>query len=66
MTNPGSATHAIDLAVEPFGWFLLAFFVVGYYFIAAEEKYKINKAKPALFAGTSMFMMLGAYYFFLS
>jgi len=62
MTSPGNATHAIDLAVEPFGWFLLAFFVVGYYFIAAEEKYKINKAKPALFAGTSMFMMLGAYY----
>ncbi|MDY0121546.1 MAG: sodium:proton antiporter NhaD [Sulfurimonas sp.] len=56
--------HAVDLAVEPFGWFLLAIFVVGYYFIAAEEKYHINKAKPALFTGTFMFMLLGAYYAF--
>jgi Na+/H+ antiporter NhaD/arsenite permease-like protein len=56
--------HAVDLAVEPFGWFLLAIFVVGYYFIAAEEKYHINKAKPALFTGTFMFMLLGGYYAF--
>jgi len=53
---------SIDLAVEPFGWLLLAIFVVGYYFIAAEEKYHINKAKPALFTGTFMFMLLGGYY----
>ncbi|MBU1927581.1 sodium:proton antiporter NhaD [bacterium] len=39
-------------------------FVVGYYFIAAEEKYHINKAKPALFTGTFMFMLLGGYYAF--
>ena len=57
-----SGSHAVDLATEPFGWFLLAIFVVGYYFIAAEEKYHINKAKPALFTGTFMFMLLGAYY----
>ncbi|MEN8146926.1 MAG: sodium:proton antiporter NhaD [Campylobacterota bacterium] len=56
--------HAIDLAVEPFGWLLLAIFVVGYYFIAAEEKYHINKAKPALFTGTFLFILLGAYYAF--
>ena len=56
--------HAVDLAVEPFGWLLLAIFIVGYYFIAAEEKYHINKAKPALFTGTFMFMLLGAYYAF--
>ena len=56
--------HAIDLAVEPFGWLLLAIFIVGYYFIAAEEKYHINKAKPALFTGTFMFILLGAYYSF--
>jgi len=54
--------HAIDLAVEPFGWLLLAIFIVGYYFIAAEEKYHINKAKPALFTGTLLFMLLGGYY----
>ncbi|WP_416385442.1 sodium:proton antiporter NhaD [Sulfurimonas sp.] len=54
--------HAVDLAMEPFGWLLLVIFVVGYYFIAAEEKYNINKAKPALFTGTFMFMLLGGYY----
>jgi len=56
------AGHAVDLATEPFGWLLLVIFVVGYYFIAAEEKYHINKAKPALFTGTFMFMLLGGYY----
>ena len=61
-SSGAGAGHAVDLAVEPFGWFLLAIFVVGYYFIAAEEKYHINKAKPALFTGTFMFMLLGAYY----
>ena len=61
MTLPGDA-HAVDLAVEPFGWLLLAIFIVGYYFIAAEEKYHINKAKPALFTGTFLFMLLGGYY----
>jgi Na+/H+ antiporter NhaD/arsenite permease-like protein len=64
MTRIEDGTHAIDLAVEPFGWLLLAIFVVGYYFIAAEEKYHINKAKPALFTGTFMFMLLGGYYAF--
>jgi Na+/H+ antiporter NhaD/arsenite permease-like protein len=54
--------HAVDLAVRPFGWLLLVIFIVGYYFIAAEEKYHINKAKPALFTGTFMFMLLGGYY----
>ncbi|HFU74215.1 MAG TPA: sodium:proton antiporter [Helicobacteraceae bacterium] len=57
-----TSEHAIDLAVEPFGWMLLAIFIIGYYFIAAEEKYHINKAKPALFTGTFMFMLLGGYY----
>ena len=56
--------HAIDLAVEPVGWLLLAIFIVGYYFIAAEEKYHINKAKPALFTGTFLFILLGGYYAF--
>lgn len=60
----GLGAHAVDLAVEPFGWFLFVVFVVGYYFIAAEEKYHINKAKPALFTGTFMFMLLGGYYAF--
>ena len=37
-------------------------FVVGYYFIATEDKYHINKAKPALFAGTGIFMLIGIYF----
>ena len=61
-TSAHASGHAVDLATEPFGWFLLTIFVVGYYFIAAEEKYHINKAKPALFTGTFMFMLLGGYY----
>ncbi|EDZ61874.1 divalent anion symporter [Sulfurimonas gotlandica GD1] len=62
MTRVEGGAQAIDLAVEPFGWLLLVIFIVGYYFIAAEEKYHINKAKPALFTGTFMFMLLGGYY----
>ena len=37
-------------------------FVVGYYFIATEEHYEINKAKPALFTGTFIFMLIGIYF----
>jgi len=62
-----AATHAmtdINLATTWVGWLSLAVFVVAYYFIAAEEKYEINKAKPALFAGTFMFMLIGIYYVF--
>jgi len=40
----------------------LIVFVVGYYFIATEDKYHINKAKPALLAGTGIFMLIGLYF----
>jgi len=40
----------------------LIIFVVGYYFIATEDKYHINKAKPALLAGTGIFMLIGFYF----
>lgn len=56
------AEHGVDLAVHPFGWVLLAIFVIGYYFIAMEEKYHLDKAKPALFVGTLMFVLIGAFY----
>jgi Na+/H+ antiporter NhaD/arsenite permease-like protein len=52
----------VDLTGTIFGLSMLFFFVVGYFFIATEEKFEINKAKPALFLGTSMFIMIGAYY----
>ena len=39
----------------------LIIFVIGYYFIATEDKYHINKAKPALITGTGIFMLIGLY-----
>ncbi len=39
----------------------LIFFIIGYYFIATEDRYQINKAKPALLAGTGIFMLIGLY-----
>ena len=58
----GVAHQAVDLVTHPVGWFLLIVFVIGYYFIAAEEKYHINKSKPALFIGTFMFIVIGMFY----
>jgi Na+/H+ antiporter NhaD/arsenite permease-like protein len=52
----------VDLTGSMFGLAMLLFFIAGYFFIATEEKYQINKAKPALFMGTAMFMMIAAYY----
>ena len=54
----------IDFTTHPLGLISLFIFVVAYYFIAAEEKHHINKAKPALFAGTFLFILIGAYYAF--
>lgn len=62
MTTAVAEHAAINFVGSPFGWLLLAIFVVGYYFIAAEEKYHIDKAKPALFTGTFMFILIGFYY----
>ncbi len=57
------ASGGEDLTGTWIGIASLVIFVVGYYFIAAEEVYHINKSKPALFIGTFIFMMLGFYYF---
>jgi len=62
MITPVTEATAINFVGHPFGWILLAIFIVGYYFIAAEEKYHIDKAKPALFIGTLMFVVIGLYY----
>ena len=51
-----------DLTMTWVGFACLFIFVVGYYFVAAEEKYAIDKAKPALFIGTFMFMLVALYY----
>ncbi|AXX94730.1 MULTISPECIES: sodium:proton antiporter NhaD [Arcobacter] len=51
-----------DLTMTWVGFACLFIFVVGYYFVAAEEKYTIDKAKPALFIGTFMFILVALYY----
>jgi len=53
--------EAVNLTGTFVGILVFVIFVVGYYFIAAEEKYHINKAKPALLTGTTIFMILGLY-----
>ncbi len=44
------------------GLAVLLVFVIGYIAIAAEEKFHMNKAKPALFIGTFSFMLIGVYF----
>jgi len=56
--------EAVNMTHSLFGWFVFAVFVIGYFFIAAEERYHINKSKPALFIGTFMFVLIGGYYAF--
>jgi len=53
--------HAIDLT----SWVAivsLLVFVVAYVVIAMEEVFHINKSKPALFAGTFIFLLIGIYH----
>ena len=54
-------TAAIDLTTTWAGILSLIIFVVGYFFIAAEENFHIDKAKPAIFIGTFMFLLIGVY-----
>ncbi len=54
--------EAISLTSSWIGILCLVIFVVGYYFIATEDKYHINKSKPALFIGTFIFILIGVYY----
>ena len=59
----GGANYTLpDLTFTWVGILSVMVFVVGYYFIAAEEKYFIDKAKPALFIGTFIFILIGIYY----
>ena len=58
-----TTTEAIpDITMTWVGFTALFIFLVGYYVVAAEEKYGIDKAKPALFIGTFMFMLVALYY----
>ena len=55
--------HAINLTNTWVGWAVLIVFIIGYILIATEEKWDLNKAKPALFIGTFSFILIGVYYF---
>ena len=61
--NSGEQMHdQLHLTTTWVGILSLIIFIVGYYFIATEDKYHINKAKPALLAGTGIFMLIGLYF----
>jgi len=55
------ASSGQDLSSTWVGIVSLVIFILGYYVIAAEEKFHINKAKPALFVGTFIFILIGVY-----
>lgn len=57
-----AALPITDLTTTWVGISSLVVFVASYYFIATEDRYMINKAKPALFGGTFIFILIGIYY----
>ncbi len=61
-SSGASADVIPDLTLTWVGFLALAIFVIGYYFVAMEEQYHIDKAKPALFIGTFMFILIAVYY----
>ena len=56
-----AAGEALNLTTTWVGIACLIIFVVGYFFIATEENFHIDKAKPAIFIGTFMFLLIGFY-----
>ena len=60
--SSGSTGEIPDITMTWAGIASLVIFVIGYYFVAMEEHYHIDKAKPALFIGTFMFMVVALYY----
>ena len=53
----------LDLTYSWLGFTVLFIFIIGYYFIANEEKYKLDKAIPALVIGVSSFLLISVYYY---
>jgi Na+/H+ antiporter NhaD/arsenite permease-like protein len=58
----GVVSEIPDITMTWVGFSALIIFVIGYYFVAMEEHYHIDKAKPALLTGTFLFMLIAAYY----
>jgi len=61
-SSGGDAGVIPDLTMTWVGIASLVIFVIGYYFVAMEEHYHIDKAKPALLTGTFIFMLIAFYY----
>ncbi|MDA7817030.1 sodium:proton antiporter NhaD [Sulfurimonas sp.] len=62
--SSGASTDVIpDITFTWVGIAALVIFVIGYYFVAMEEAYHMDKAKPALFIGTFMFILVALYYY---
>ncbi len=55
--------ETMDLTMTWVGFSVLFIFVIAYYFIANEEKYKIDKSVPALFVGIVSFLLIAVYYY---
>ena len=53
-----------DLTSTWVGFATLIIFIIGYYFVANEEKYHMDKAIPALFIGIFSFLLIAVYYYF--
>jgi Na+/H+ antiporter NhaD/arsenite permease-like protein len=58
----GAVSEIPDITMTWVGIAALLIFVVGYYFVAMEEHYHIDKAKPALLTGTFLFILIALYY----
>lgn len=52
----------LDLTTTWVGILSFIIFIVGYYFVAAEDKYRINKTKPALMMGLTILFLIGIYH----
>jgi len=63
LVNTIWASSGQDMTTTWVGIVCLFVFVIGYYMVATEENYHINKAKPALFMGTFIFVLIGIYNF---
>jgi Na+/H+ antiporter NhaD/arsenite permease-like protein len=51
-----------DITFTWVGYLSLIIFIIGYYFIAMEEQYHMDKSKPALLIGTFIFILISIYY----
>ena len=61
--NGGGEAGAIpDITMTWAGIASLIIFIIGYYFVATEEQYHLDKAKPALLMGTFIFIVIAFYY----